>query len=124
MLPKTDSFWYLASPYSGYPDGRSAAYRRICRIAAVLVAQNHPVYCPIAHSYPLAETGLVPSDSYEVWLGVDFRFIDASGGLVIAKMEGWASSHGISKEIEHAERTGKPVHYLEPETVSLDFRSY
>lgn len=124
MLPPTDKFWYLASPYSGYPDGMPAAYRRICRVAAVLVEQGHPVYCPIAHSHPLSETGRVPNDSYEVWLTLDFRFIDASDGVVVTKMEGWASSHGIAEEIKYAKRTGKPVHFIEPEAVSRDFASY
>ena len=45
-------FWYLASPYSKYPEGTQAAFEMACWQAGLLIRAGVPVFSPIAHSHP------------------------------------------------------------------------
>ena len=95
-----DKLYYLASPYSKYPDGMVAAFEEISRIAAKFVEQGYKVFSPIAHSHPLALYGKLDALSYDTWLSLDEVIMQRCDGIIVAKMEGWDTSHGVNWEID------------------------
>lgn len=107
------TYWYVATPYSKFPDGAEAAYHSACLAAGSLIARGLKVFCPIAHSHPIAECSSLPLDDYDIWLPLDEPFMEAAHGLIVVKMQGWRTSHGVTHEIAHFKAKGKPVMYLD-----------
>lgn len=106
------SFWYLASPYSKYPFGRGRACQDVCVAAGHLIACGIPVFCPIAHSHPIAEHGGIDPVDCDLWLGLDEKFMEAASGLIVFEMTGWRESEGVQREIEYFTNAGKPIYYM------------
>lgn len=113
-------FYYLATPYSRYPAGVDAAYAEACRVAARLFLEGVPVYSPIAHTHAIASAGDLPGH-FEQWASFDEAMISASIGMIVAMMDGWRESAGITAEIEICRRLGKMVFYLDP-ALTAEFR--
>jgi hypothetical protein len=105
-------FVYLATPYSKYPAGQEAAYRDASTAAAELVRQNIPVFCPIAHTHPIAVYGNIDLLDLSIWLPADKPFIDLAGAIAVVQMEGWYVSNGITHEIATFRRQSKPIFKL------------
>lgn len=106
-------YWYLASPYSKYPDGLDAAFRHVCRATAHLIKNKVRVYSPIAHTHPVAIHGGVDPLDHNIWLPADEPMMRAAHGLIICKMETWRDSYGIGVEIETFKEMGRPVVYMD-----------
>ena len=113
------AYYYLASPYSKFPKGRAVAHFLACREAGRLIAAGVPVFSPIAHSHPIAEfSGIDPND-HDIWLPADKPMMDAAGGLIVLKLEGWFNSKGVEYEMAEFRARGLPVVYMEPGQVPL-----
>lgn len=108
------SFWYLATPYSKYPAGIEAAHAEACQQAALLVRAGVPVYCPIAHTHPIAIHGDIDPFDHKIWLEADRTFMEAAKGLVVCCIEGFGESYGIAHEVLHFNKANKPVVYMKP----------
>jgi hypothetical protein len=110
---KTETFWYLATPYSKDPRGIESAFQDACRATGALVRMGVPVYSPIAHTHPVAiHSGMDPFN-HTIWLPADAPMMNAASGLIVAMMPGWAESYGISEEIGVFRASGKPVLFME-----------
>jgi hypothetical protein len=110
---------YLATPYSKYPAGIQVAFENACQIAARLLTRGIKVYSPIAHTHPIAiHGGLNPYD-HSIWLPFDQAIMECCSGLIIAHMEGWETSYGISEEIDFFWKEGKDIYDLEPTTLTI-----
>ena len=106
-------YWYLATPYSKYPEGIEKAFQHACEAAAHLVREGKLVYCPIAHTHPVAVYGGLDPFDHDIWLPQDRPFMDGAAGLIVVMMPGWAESYGIGEEIKIFRAAGKPVEYME-----------
>ncbi len=95
-----EKLYYLASPYSKYPDGLKAAFKDVSAIAARLVSEGYKVFSPIAHSHPIAVYGKLDALSYEIFLGLDVAFLKRCDGFLVAKMAGWDVSYGVKWEMD------------------------
>ena len=115
MTKKFDSigYWYLASPYSKYPQGLEAAFIEVSKAAAQLIKQGVRIYCPISHSHPIAIYGKIDPLDHSLWLAADKPFMDGARGLIVLKMDTWENSFGIGVEIEAFKAAGKPIQYME-----------
>jgi len=103
---------YLASPYSHINRViRQQRFEEACRIAATLIQEGHIVFCPVAYSHTLATIGKLPGD-WGFWEKFDMEFLLRSDKLVVAQMDGWRESVGVSREIEIARENGIPVEFL------------
>lgn len=113
MLP--NGAIYLATPYSS-PDSalQECRFEEAARIAAGLMSFGLRVFCPIAHSHPIAVLGGVGEDggSLDFWLNQDLWVLEGCDLLVVAHMDGWKNSKGIKAEIAFAEATGIPVVHM------------
>lgn len=116
-LRRVTGYWYLATPYSKYPQGHEAAFREASRIAAWFLKNHVPVFCPIAHSHPLTEHGDLPGTDHEFWMWADSPLMASACGLIVCKMDGWDESAGIAEEIRRFTAGGKPIVYMEYEFV-------
>ena len=93
---KFKGFWYLASPYTHFPEGREAAYTLAVDTTAALLRAGVPVFSPIVHTHPPAVAGDLQQASHEFWVGVDQPMMDAAGGIVVLFAPSWEKSprHG------------------------------
>jgi hypothetical protein len=112
-------YWYVASAYTLYPDGMEEAFRMACRIAGKLMGAGIPIFCPIAHSHPIAEHGGLPATDHDLWITADTPLLEAAHGLIVAKMKGWELSYGVASEIEICHSLNKPVHFLSLKEIGL-----
>ena len=108
-----DKIIYLASPYS-HPDKDVVEKRfaQVMKITAHLTRFGYIVFSPILHSHPLAVHHRLNGD-WDFWKRIDTAFIKASGLLLVAKLDGWEESKGVTAEIEIAEKYGIPIEFLE-----------
>ena len=108
------SFWYMASPYSLYPNGIEAAHRDACAQAALLIRAGVPVFSPIVHSHPIAINGHIDPLDHSVWMPADQPFMDCAKGLIVCELDGWDSSYGIGIELAIFKMAGKPIVHMMP----------
>jgi hypothetical protein len=111
-LISVPGFWYLATPYSKYPAGIVAAFEEACHVSAWLIRQGVRIYCPIAHTHPIAMQGGIDPHDHAIWLPVDKPFMEAACGLIVTKMSSWQDSYGIQCEIAEMDKQDKPVRYM------------
>lgn len=110
---KTETFIYLASPYSAKsPKARDKRFRKVCRKAAALMLQGYRVFCPIAHSHPIETLGMKKKHNGDFWLQQDFAVLTFCDELWVYCMKGWEDSYGIRKEIEYAQTRNIPIRYI------------
>lgn len=115
----TQPLSYLATPYSRYPSGITAAFEDASRLAARLLAAGVNCYSPIAHAHPLAIYGNLDPLDLKMWLGFDEAMMSRCDVLIVAHMDGWASSSGITHEVDFFDKVGKPVFDLEPNSLKM-----
>jgi hypothetical protein len=118
-LRRAPGYWYLASPYSKYPDGLENAFRDVCKSTAYLIGEGVKVYSPIAHTHPIAIHGGMDPLDHGIWLPADEPLMRAAHGLIICMMETWRESYGIGVEIENFKDRGRPIIYMAPFTRKL-----
>lgn len=105
---------YLASPYS-HPEWsvRNARFRIVCKVAARLMADGIGIFCPIAHTHPIAEEGQLPT-AFVFWEKYDRAMLAACSRMIVVMMDGWRESVGVRKEIQIMAEMGKAVEYIAP----------
>ena len=113
---------YLATPYSKYSGGTEEAYWEACKNAALLIKSGLRVFCPIAHSHPIAHHGDLPKMDHDLWLWQDSSMMKRCDIIVICQMEGWQDSYGVEWEKSQFEEAGKPVIYMEPGSAALSVK--
>lgn len=112
MSTKLHSYYYLATPYTKYSNGVTAAVRLAVEQAGFLLHAGIPVFCPIAHGEPIKHAyGL---DDEFPWLECDKPLVQKARGLIVCCAETWKESYGISKEIEWAKELHKSIYYMNP----------
>jgi nucleoside 2-deoxyribosyltransferase len=117
---KGPGFLYLATPYSRYKRGTFSAFVEACWAAAECLKAGVSVFSPIAHSHPIGSHSALDSQDHEFWLQVvDRPFMEAARGLLVVLMEGWNESRGVREEIEFFAAQGKPIWWLDPETLEI-----
>jgi len=105
---------YLASPYSHRnPNIREQRFKEVCKIAAELINEGNAVFCPIAHSHPIAIYGSLPIGS-DYWEKLNRLWIDWCDEMVIANLPYWPQSRGIEKEKRYAKSIGKKIFLTQP----------
>lgn len=113
------SYWYLATPYSKYASGLRAAYVDAAKVAAQFISASIPVFCPIAHSHPIAMFGMLDALDHGLWLPADAPLMHHAHGLIVCDLDGWADSYGIKAEVEAFRLASKPILFLNTATMEL-----
>jgi hypothetical protein len=108
------SYWYMATPYSRYPDGIDEAYKQACRQTAILFEALIPVFCPIAHCHGVAIFGGMDPLDHTIWMPADKPLMAAARGLIVCMLEGWETSYGVAEEIKYFLHANKKIVYMEP----------
>lgn len=109
------SFIYLASPYS-HPSSRVRCERywaALQKAADIMAETGRSVFCPIAHSHPIAEH--LPDElrhSFEFWMNEDLPILKQAEELWVYTMPGWQESKGVTREIETAIANNIPIRHI------------
>lgn len=108
---------YLATPYNHHDSlVREQRFTLACLAAATLMKEGIHLFCPIAHTHPIALQGSLPS-GWDYWKEYDRLMLEACHELWIVQMEGWDRSEGIKGEVLIARELDKPVYFLHPVTL-------
>ena len=111
---------YAATPYTRYNRGLVGAYLDACRIcSSIYLAYKAPLFSPIAYCHGMTTHGDLPAIDHHFWMEFNRPFIEACGALIIVKMDGWDESAGIADERRMFKMAGKPIYFLDPETLAL-----
>jgi hypothetical protein len=104
---------YLASPY-GHDDVkvRNSRFKKACLATVALMEAGHTVFCPIAHSHPIATLQTVDS-GWDYWMEFDLAILGICKVLFVLAIDGWKESKGVAAEIEYAKRLGIPIYLLD-----------
>lgn len=107
------SFTYLASPYS-HPDPavRLRRFDEVCLVASRLMGAGEAIFCPIAHSHPIAEAEHLPQTT-GFWMLQDIPILRHAARVKVLMLDGWEASKGIAAELKVAAALRIPVEYLE-----------
>ena len=111
------SLIYLATPYSKFKDGLDAAFEAASALNCRLMIEGVNAYSPIVQTHPMAKYGNVDPRNHSIWLKFDEVMMERSDSLVVAMMDGWGDSFGISYEIDFFRKAEKPVFYINPQTL-------
>lgn len=104
---------YLATPYNHPdPEVRERRFREACRVAAHFMCQGVHLFCPIAHTHPIALAGDLPK-GWEYWQAYDRAMLFTCTELWVVKMGGWEESEGIKGELSIARELGLKIRYVE-----------
>jgi len=110
---------YLATPYS-HPSAsaREERFRISCQVAAWAMRQGHTVFCPIAHSHPIA--AFLPDElllDHEFWMVQDLPLLRMADEVWVYPNDAADASRGVAREVKEAEKCGIPVRLIHPEEV-------
>lgn len=110
-----NGYIYLASPYS-HPDPavRIVRFQAACHAAAQLMEAGAAVFCPIAHSHPIAEAMNGKHTDHEFWMKQDLPLLHRADGICVLMLDGWLDSRGVQHEIDYALANNIPVKYIRP----------
>lgn len=105
---------YLASPYS-HPDPfiREERYLRAMKVLSDLLEKGEFVYSPIVHCHEFAK--IVYRDRvprFDFWRAYDLHMLSKCDELLVLRIDGWASSVGVTAEIEEAMKLEIPIRWL------------
>lgn len=115
-----EGYWYVGSPYSKYTEGLDAACSDVCKVMAWLLSHKIPCFSPIAHTHPIAVHGGIDPRDHSFWLPADLPMMKGAHGLIVAEMDGWEESYGVNWEMEQFKIMGKPIWYLNLETMEFN----
>lgn len=114
------TLYYLATPYTKYRRGLFGAFIDACKLAADLRWKHGiVVFSPIAHCHGMTTHGDLPPIDHKFWMEFNRPFIAACGGLLVGKLDGWDESIGIADELTQFRAAGKPVLFVDPETLEV-----
>lgn len=119
-LKLTKGYWYLATPYSKWKGGLDDAAFIAAKVAGRLIRAGVHVFSPIAHSHHISVAAEIDLRSYEIWLSLDKPLFEAAYGILVADLDGWDESYGITQELKWAREHGKPRYLVHPELLTWE----
>lgn len=110
---------YLASPYSHpNPAVVEQRFQDVSRAAAMMTQDGLMVFCPIAHSHPMAVYGGL-TGNWEFWKAIDTEWIERCSELHLLMLPGWNTSTGVNAEVDIALKLGLPIFRRSPEEFGI-----
>jgi nucleoside 2-deoxyribosyltransferase len=103
---------YLASPYTNYPHGRANAAIDVASVAGELMKRGVVVFAPIVHGHAITEAVALPLD-HAFWMRQCHAPFLGCASLIVAKLDGWDSSKGVTMEIGWAADLDMPTFHLD-----------
>jgi hypothetical protein len=120
MKLSKNKVYYFASPYSSPdPEVIESRYAEQGRLVAHLIKEHGLLIVnPIEMCHNLSKRYGLPG-GYEYWKSRDRKLISLSDGIIVAQMDGWEESIGVTDEIRYANLLGKPVFTIDPQTMHI-----
>ena len=87
-------------------------FEAVSKAAAALVMAGRFVFCPIAHSHPMAVYGGL-AGNWDFWKNIDEQWLGLCSEFHVLKLVGWEHSTGVAAETEIAKEMGLPIFYHE-----------
>jgi len=110
---------FLSTPYSRYSTGIQIAFEDACKLAGRLIVNGLTLYCPIAHSHPIAFYGQINPLDTKFWMRQNEPHIKAANALLVGELPDWKNSAGVRSEMDAFALAGKPIYYVNPNSLAL-----
>lgn len=110
---------YLASPYTLYEKGLSAAFEDVTALAGKLVNSGLNIIPAITMGHPLSVYGGVSVNDLRIWYRLNDAVLQKCDCLLVARLPGHQSSKGVQREIAYSEKVGMPVFFIHPDTLEV-----
>lgn len=110
---------YLASPYTLYAKGLSAAFEDVTALAGKLVNSGLNIIPAITMGHPLSVYGGVSVNDLSIWYRLNDAVLRKCDCLLVARLPGHQSSKGVQREIAYSEKVGMPVFFIHPDTLEV-----
>lgn len=124
MSPDPNHYWFLASPYSQYPEGHHAAYLLAAKAAGLLTRHRVPHFSPITHCHTSAIMASLDPTDLSIWLPVMAPFRHHAHGIILLKGKSWESSKGMNEEWAEFKAQDKPAIFMDPGVVPIELIGY
>ena len=92
------TFYYLATPYSKYPEGQEAAFRGACVQSGLLLEAKIPTFSPVVYGHPMALAAKLDPLDHDMWMTMSRGFMPLAHGIIICKMESWESPRACGRK--------------------------
>ncbi len=115
----SDALAYLATPYRHWPTGINGVYFEAARIAGLLIRTGIKVFSPIAHGHPIAGCASIDPHDMSIWGPLNEKMMSRSDVLIVANLDGWQQSLGVTDEIKFFRLMRKPIFDLDPKTMVM-----
>lgn len=110
---------YLATPYTHDDKAvREQRYREAVATSFKLTVNGHNIFSPIIMTHDMGVTFGLPYQ-YEFWEKWCHDFISSSNLFLVACMDGWEGSGGVSRESSYARSINKPVRFVWREDLDM-----
>jgi hypothetical protein len=110
---------YLASPYTKYPKGHDQAFMDVVALQARLLANDILAYSPIVHGHAVACCAKMDVCD-DIWIRLNRKMLPHFPVLLVAEMEGWKESAGVTEEIATMQKLdNKVIYYINPNTLAV-----
>ena len=102
---------YVASPYGDTKplDIRTKLYNEVMEVSCRLIEGGVRVYSPIVHTHHIALAGSTPPGG---WYEYDLGMVGLFDVLIVAMLDGYGASQGVSLEVERMKKLNKPILYV------------
>ncbi len=110
---------FLSTPYSLYSSGLQIAFEEACKLAGRLIINGLSIYCPIAHSHPIAFYGDLNPLDRRLWMRLNEPFVRAANAIIVGELPGWKDSAGVKSEMDAFALAGKPIYFVNPNSLAL-----
>lgn len=105
---------YLAAPYTHQSTHvRSARVTATGHVVSKYMEKGIFLYSPILHGH-YVEMSARFEHHWEAWMAHSFAAISKCKEIVVLQLPGWATSKGVSAEIDFANQRGYGVGYINP----------
>lgn len=108
-----DPMIYLASPYwHENPAIRNKRLLQAQLITRVLILRGMPVFSPIVHGRGLDISGHPVVLSNTEWVDLDLNYISHCSSMIVAQLDGWQHSKGVTREMAFCSERNIPFFML------------
>lgn len=118
-LQPSRRYWYLATPYALYPDGKEAAFQVALEQTAQLMKSGIGIFSPIVHNHRLSILLPEHEGSFDFWVTqVDLAMMEGALGCIACLLPSWSKSRGMKHEIEWFAQRDRTVAVVAPRNSS------
>lgn len=122
MDKKLSHYYFLASPYKGTEEEKSARYDLSKKIVALFLEQQISVFAPILYNQAIISffPNIKADNRCNLLMPMNIEFLRSSKAIFLLKIPGWETSWGLQQYFRVAKEESLKIYDLYLETLDDD----